>query len=97
MNVLEDSVTDISWSKGGCDKASDNKTEVFQLGINANKWDCLDINLTLPSMACEWHIAHGGCFVYTEEVNSANGDSISLCFAIFLILVKIEMLRNYKW
>ena len=77
-------MTKIHWSPGGCFNANERKSKAINLGIYANKWDCLDSCHAIPTTtACEWHIKHGDCFAYTKEVTNANGDSILFLCYIF--------------
>ena len=76
----EDGVNKTCWFKGGCSDAKDPQINVIELGKIPNKWNCLDRCRSIPVTACEWQIASGLCYAYTEQIENTNGDSLSLCF-----------------
>ena len=101
-DTLEDFVTKIHWSPGGCFNANDRKSKAVKLGKYANKWDCLDSCRAIPTTtACEWHIKHGDCFAYTKKVTNANRDSILLLCYIFksngVLKPRTRHSNNNKW
>ena len=73
----EDCANKTIWFKGGCSDAKDPKINVIELGSIPNKWNCLDRCRSIPATACEWQIASGSCYAFTEQIENANGDSLS--------------------
>ena len=95
-------MTKIHWSPGGCFNANERKSKAINLGIYANKWDCLDSCRAITSTtACEWCFEHKDCFAYKKEVTNAYGDSIPILCYIFkshgVFPTRTQHSNNIKW